>query len=541
MSEGKAAVGWRIRLRPVLHPLLFAAFPVIYLWARNADEGLSAGEVLRPLAVILLLTGALQAAFWWAYGRDLHRAGLALTPLVLLFFSYGYAAAALGWLGRPRYLLPIWAILAVGAIMAATASKRRAAAWTGVLNWVAAGLVLLNLASLGWHGLRYRDVPASLERSDGPAPTLNARGRRRDIYYIVLEEYAGRRVLQEFWGYDNTPFLDFLRSKGFFVADDSTANYPRTAPSVASSLNMEYVSRDEGFAPEPTFDALIRDHAVARLLKDAGYRYVHIGSWLPSTATNPQADQNIVFRTGLSRFSSLLYETTVLYQVTQHLGWFRTALDLNWREHQRVLFQFSQIDDVRSEPGPKFVFAHIVAPHDPYTFDRDGRFVSIDEAYARPAKELYLDQLIYVNELVRNMVERLLSGPAQDRPIVIIQSDEGPYGGDPPAWNALDPDARLLRRKFDILNAYYLPGDSTSELYPSITPVNSFRVIFDDYFDAGMPLLPDRNYIFRDLQHLQDFTDVTKMVRRELGISPLDPSGNGVRGRQLERRHMRAS
>jgi hypothetical protein len=71
--------------------------------------------------------------------------------------------------------------------------------------------------------------------------------------------------------------------------------------------------------------------------------------------------------------------------------------------------------------------------------------------------------------------------------------------------------------------------------------VNSFRVIFDDYFDAGMPLLPDRNYIFRDLQHLQDFTDVTKIVRRELGISPLDPSGNGVRGRQLERRLMRAS
>jgi hypothetical protein len=35
--------------------------------------------------------------------------------------------------------------------------------------------------------------------------------------------------------------------------------------------------------------------------------------------------------------------------------------------------------------------------------------------------------------------------------------------------------------RMTILNAYYLPG-GRKNTYPSITPVNSFRVIFDHYF-----------------------------------------------------------
>jgi hypothetical protein len=42
--------------------------------------------------------------------------------------------------------------------------------------------------------------------------------------------------------------------------------------------------------------------------------------------------------------------------------------------------------------------------------------------------------------------------------------------------------------------AYYLPGSGKSKLYPSMTPVNSFRLIFDEYFGANYPLLQDKTY-----------------------------------------------
>jgi hypothetical protein len=45
-----------------------------------------------------------------------------------------------------------------------------------------------------------------------------------------------------------------------------------------------------------------------------------------------------------------------------------------------------------------------------------------------------------------------------------------------------------------ILNAYYLPDADTSFLYDKISPVNSFRVLFNAYFNTGYEILPDRSY-----------------------------------------------
>jgi hypothetical protein len=45
-----------------------------------------------------------------------------------------------------------------------------------------------------------------------------------------------------------------------------------------------------------------------------------------------------------------------------------------------------------------------------------------------------------------------------------------------------------------ILNAYYLPRGGNEVLYPDVSPVNTFRLIFNRYFDAGLPLLDDLSY-----------------------------------------------
>jgi len=95
-----------------------------------------------------------------------------------------------------------------------------------------------------------------------------------------------------------------------------------------------------------------------------------------------------------------------------------------------------------------------------------------------------------------------------------VQGDEGPY---PPGTGADTFDWRTATRtqllaKTGILNAYYLPGAGTRALYPTISPVNSFRVVFNAYFDTNLPLLPDRT-----LRHVSDmqpfmFDDITAQV-----------------------------
>jgi hypothetical protein len=65
--------------------------------------------------------------------------------------------------------------------------------------------------------------------------------------------------------------------------------------------------------------------------------------------------------------------------------------------------------------------------------------------------------------------------------VIILQGDHG--------------SPRAKGWEMTILNAYYLPdAQGRSRLYPSISPVNSFRVIFNAYFGADLPLLPDKAY-----------------------------------------------
>jgi len=56
-----------------------------------------------------------------------------------------------------------------------------------------------------------------------------------------------------------------------------------------------------------------------------------------------------------------------------------------------------------------------------------------------------------------------------------------------------------------ILNAYYLPGQQ-DRLYPTISPVNSFRVIFDAYFGGKYDMLEDVSY-FSPVPNLYDFSE----------------------------------
>lgn len=106
-------------------------------------------------------------------------------------------------------------------------------------------------------------------------------------------------------------------------------------------------------------------------------------------------------------------------------------------------------------------------------------------------------------------IDRILSNSTTS-PIIIIQGDHGP--GSRLNWqNAGKSD---LTERFSILNAYYLPGINSAELPPTISPVNSFRVVLDSYFGADLPLLPNLSFFTaRTRPYL--FIDVTQYRYRK--------------------------
>ena len=86
-------------------------------------------------------------------------------------------------------------------------------------------------------------------------------------------------------------------------------------------------------------------------------------------------------------------------------------------------------------------------------------------------------------------MEKILS-KSQIPPIIIIQGDHGTALN----TNLDNVSEDQFHIRMDILNAYYLPDGGDKVLYQLITPVNSFRKIFNFYFGTNYETLEDISY-----------------------------------------------
>lgn len=512
-----------------LHPLLAGTFPIVFLFSINISEQITLEPLLGPLAIAIggcaLLTAILVTVLR-RFGVEPARGALVATLIITLFFAYGHVWRAVEEVvPLHRVLLAAWA--AIGLIGLALALRARAStvrATTAALNAVGAVLVVINIVPilpLGIAQLAIATTEDRASRAQTAVPSID-----RDIFYLVFDRYAGASALEAIYGFDNRPFLDELESRGFFVADAATANYLKTAHSLASTLEMEYLDASalaaEASAPDdwtPLYRALQGSHAVERFLHERGYSYLHLGVRRGATYTNTHADRTFLYGEH-TEFSAVLLETTLLVAL-EHFGNGEPG-GLGGIYGNSSLYQFNVLHQLASARGdqPRFVFAHFLLPHPPYVFNADGSWVTPEQRAVRSNDELYLEQVQYVNSRLVGLLDDLLDRPAEEQPIVLLQADEGPfpdrYARDEEgfAWEQAT-DEELLQ-KFSILAAYHVPGltDEGQGVPPDTTPVNSFRLIFNATFDAELPLLPNRNFVFVDQRHIYDLVDVTHRVEQ---------------------------
>jgi hypothetical protein len=320
-----------------------------------------------------------------------------------------------------------------------------------------------------------------------------------DIYYIILDAYGRSDVLGGLYDLDNTPFIDYLKGKGFYVADESQTNYTQTVFSIPSSLNFSYIDPPpEGVDEAKYFSNLVKDNRLMDSLKPCGYRTVALGSGFFFT-NHPNVDIYFSSDIELNEFESLLLADSPIEILAYELNLQPTGL--SYATHRRhVLYSFEKLAELYKMPGPKIIFAHIVSPHPPFIFDIHGQPVEPNQSYSigdgddypgtlAEYRAGYAGQVQFVNQKMEEVIDAILAkSPAP--PIIIIQGDHGP--GSQLDWSS--PGQSCLWERTSILNAYYLPGGGTGQLYPSISPVNSFRILLDTYFGGQLPLLPDRTY-----------------------------------------------
>ena len=399
---------------------------------------------------------------------------------------------------------------------------------TRAFNLAALGLVLVPTVSLILNFPREHapsiELAAPGSRIQVPASTPSANDVP-DIYYLVFDRYAGKRSLKEFYQFDNDEFLERLRKLGFFVADNSRANYTKTAHSLVSSLHMRHLTDltellGSGSSDWKPLYEMLQENVVVSFLKSLGYRYVHLGSWWSPTRRNRLAEENfnpIVYTPWESltfnEFEWLVVEPMMPTRLAGHLS--GKAGNRNRRQYFRVQKKFEKLIALGRQDSPLFVFAHMLLPHEPYVFYPDGGYKTEAEAGSMSRQKNYVDQLVFTNLKIEELVRELLSKDPQ--PVVIVQADEGPFpdryliDGENFDWREATPEE--LRQKFRILNAIYLPDRNYAELYEEITPINTFPIIFNKYFGQELPALPNKSYSHFSEKDLYSFFDVTDATR----------------------------
>lgn len=493
----------KTKIISVLHPFLFAVFPILAVYAHNIAE-LSLSDTIVPLAFALGFAALLLCVSWVLY-RNLGKAAVIVSVFLVIFWSYGYVQYLLESNGHPilaNYLLPLATVvfLASGTIFLAR-TRMNLPKWTVVLNVAAVCVVLISCVNIGVYELRRpdssSDTTASLQTDNMRGETDT--GKLPDVYYIILDGYTSSANLEEFYGYDNAQFTDWLTERGFYVASDSKSNYALTFLSLASSLNMEYINYlgegDGANSIDRTLPyQMIKDSQVMKALKSLGYKFITVSSGWGPTDANENVDLEIA-RHGLTEFQGMLVRMTMLYP----LGREGVGTD----SEEGIKQALSRLNAPHGIEGPKFVFVHLLCPHPPLGLAGEG------------SEDLYLDRLAFVNAQMMTFVDSILS-TSNIPPIILLQADHGTassftdelMGGD---LTTEAPTDGQLRERMGILGAYYLPGGGSEPLYGSITPVNTFRVVFDFYFGTDYGLLEDRSY-YSTYQRPYDFVDVTRQA-----------------------------
>jgi len=577
---GKAG-RWALQLWAPL--VMLALLPTLSNFLGNRFE-VSVQDLVLPLILDVIVAAIIAGLFTWAWRRS-RLGGYVSAILAMLALGGDYNSrltggyqwlqhltglpALDGWMGVVVSLIAVALTLAASyglGRLASMAVKRTgwperdlaialsiAIAATFIFK---AGPVAGDLAA-EWPQFFYR--PPQLTSS-----TAKTTAGKPDIYYIVLDRYASQDVLKQQFGFDNTDFISYLSVNGYYVNPSAHNNYPYTAMSIASTMTGNYlndiVNKFGGSAQQTTipFNESIRSSPVASELKSLGYRYDLIGNWYETSNTSRVAD-NVYQPTGrltiwgydfiINNFAKNSLTQSVIWRFLQpgiRLGSFTVFNYGNMGDVDLDHYALTQLaSEAAGPPGGRFIFAHILIPHDPYYFNADGSLSANTDSdnEGKPLKQKYIGQVQYINIQMKSILSQI-NTVSQGQAVVVLQSDEGPYPiqlndqdfdendvegelkvGDMRKWSDTN-----LQMKFGNLAAYHIPAANLGQAADTTTAadsVNVFRLVLNTYFGATLPYLPDCYYVYPNGRDQPErFSDITARLTGQAADARCQANGS---------------
>ncbi len=515
------------------YPFLFVLFPLIQYYSSNQYQLLINNLFLPALVSLIIIV-----FFLFIFRKNQAKTSLVLTIFIIYFFSYKHfynfltayknklSFIPLNFNLLTFYLYTLIFLLIIKKTVSIKVKKKLI-----IFFWIVGGyLVISNLIRIAPLEIRRltinrqeenlfdKEVLKTLkktEKNSSPNP---------DIYYIILDRYSGEKTLKDHFHFDNSAFYSFLERNNFYIVKNSYINYPKTFSSLAATLNLMHLTPLSKIIGENSSDQtplffLVQNNLVAQYLKKRGYRYFYFGDWWEPTRFSRLADKNINLYLSRNEFIRNFLQTTILEPIMTEI--IKKGDIIGFSEdllRENHLYKFSQLEKIIDQPGPKYIFAHMLLPHHPYVFDENCN------PYHSPTDSRedfeYINQLQCTNKKMTDLITQILKR-SKKPPVIIIQSDEGYFkidemnkDGEGVDWTKISPQA--IETHMRNLIAVYLPKTNDNhQINLSLlkTPVNTFRLIFNYYFQTQFKLLPDTAYFIPHLDYPYRFYEITDKLQ----------------------------
>ena len=332
---------------------------------------------------------------------------------------------------------------------------------------------------------------------------LAAPPQKPDVYFLVFDSYPGTIFLKDYLQYDNSSFNETLQNKGFRVLANPKSNYNRSAFSISSNLNFEYLKNIKNFqriTPKEYTDATftVEHSLVPKFFKHYNYLFYNLSIFdvdnVPSL--HPEdfltlPERNVLLYNTLSeRLKRDLvwnlivgkYAVPFVQEMAKRHWENSTREQIKKRDFNNIVIDSLMKIPLQKTSSPKFIYAHVYLPHPPFFYNENGSendLKTILNEESQKSKSLFLSYLKYTNKVAIKIIDRIMQASGGSA-LIILQSDHGfrDFPSYPPAY-------------FKNYSAFYFPDKNYSALYDTMSNINTFPVIFNRYFGTNIPLQQD--------------------------------------------------
>lgn len=322
--------------------------------------------------------------------------------------------------------------------------------------------------------------------------TAVAEADKPDIYFLVFDGMPSTKAMKAAWNYDNSSLDSFLLKEHFFISHDSKSNYNLTVLSISSTLNMDYtppvdLAQDETKMYFKASASILKNSLTEILLKED----YSIKQYQPVSFNNPDWKGGLFFTDML--YMHYFYQT-LPGRIYRDLGWhffkrFKNAEETYNNRNALAETDLKQTLSLVKEScdtlqrKPQFIYAHFRLPHDPYIFDSTGKRkpgLLTTKLKEEDQPKVFIEQVQFANLLIKDLTTHIKRNNKKNT-VIIVEGDHG-------YRNIYGKKGYMI---FDNLLTIYYPDQDYKTLYPSISPVNSFRSVVNKFFHANLPILKD--------------------------------------------------